>query len=200
MTTKDYILGEEYERPCVVTSDGTKVPVLLPAHEDRDFCMTDVVAHYHIDYRFYAGEIEHTTVLKATLPLATGSFVFHRELVENKGLVFPLVELIRAFKTTNLRRNCMICPHKGIYLGDRAANADGIIHCPGHGLPWDAGTGEIGVVLPLMFELAGMPKPILAELPFSVMLMHPILWFIEVNKGLLIKLHDNSGKLLAVQN
>ena len=40
-------------------------------------------------------------------------------------------------------KTCGTCPHKGLPLHTLAADADGVIECPGHQLRWRKSTGEL---------------------------------------------------------
>jgi hypothetical protein len=43
-------------------------------------------------------------------------------------------------------KSCKVCPHRGLPLASLPVGEDGLVVCPGHGLRWDAKTGELAQV------------------------------------------------------
>ncbi len=66
---------------------------------------------------------------------------FAATLRKNRPPNLVKLERITAIKGQTLK-SCKICPHRGLPLGSMPV-VDGIITCPGHGLRWNASTGEI---------------------------------------------------------
>lgn len=137
------------------------MPVIGPEHEDEEH-INFPWQHWHIDWRFvnaneYEKAVEWMTrrypgqpwqVL--ALPIRRESiceegrriFTMKRRMPKHEGYVHWLPSLEKAYLGTRLK-NCRVCPHRGLDLSSLPPDSRGLIHCPGHGLRFDAQTGVL---------------------------------------------------------
>lgn len=145
------------------------MPIIGPLHEDAEF-VNFPDRHWHPDRRFVSAAwlkakgAGHWAVVFTPFPCKTvgGSkppaepFVVDggRRILTCKRLVASMVhprfgapppwiqKLEKVFQHERLRER-MICPHRGISCVGVAAESDGGVVCPGHGLKWNPKTGEM---------------------------------------------------------
>jgi len=148
------------------------VPVMGPRHEDAEHLNFEW-EHYHFDWRFVPRHmLRMSTVSRGRnrffARVATGSMV-HLERLEHRRFVcarrmpiFPrslaqgwMAALEAAYATHRLRKDCAVCPHRGMRLAGQPTNADGLVICPGHGLRWDL---ESGRLVPAVQTFGQKPK------------------------------------------
>lgn len=153
-------VGKFYRVPCVKTNKplwlldaGYSVPVIGPAHEDSDV-INFPEDHWHVDWRFVTNDFFefHTrfraepggTVISVR---NTTSEVFNRRIKCRREMpAFPngapwQTALEKAYADCRLKPG-LVCPHRGIPLAG-VPSEGGVIVCPGHGLAWNAATGEM---------------------------------------------------------
>lgn len=159
------VIGEKYLVPCVMyRNDWT--PVLGRCHDDKEIIgFSD--RHWHYDYRFvsqeefdhyagsYGGEMKIMARLVAEKDVTEGPIpkpliclrrmpIFPHEFIDWRGEIKEvpyLRDLEKQFEKTKL--NCAKCPHRGFDLSQLPQNRNGDVTCPGHGLRWNAKTGEL---------------------------------------------------------
>lgn len=138
------------------------LPIIGPKHEDSEF-IGFPWQHFHIDWRFAATEVadglasrrlgasgmyawpvqcpdtrgvqvilEGPTVRRMTYKRALPPFPWHAA-----NWLTPLQAKYACAKLTNGK-----CPHRGIPVEAMIDLGGGILECPGHGLRWNALTGE----------------------------------------------------------
>lgn len=165
-------VGEDYLAWCIDCHDGGVLPVLPPAHTDPFFpdvprhwhydvrFMDDVEVRRTVDYRTYGWTIEQIVAASPQYirhALDTDVPKLCRRTCRRQMPVFPstfvspygkpyayrqLADLERCFAGVKLKPGCRTCPHRGISLAGLPA-VDGVVTCPGHGLAWRVGTGEL---------------------------------------------------------
>ncbi len=146
---------------------GEHVPVMLPAHEDAEYFEFPHI-HYHVDFRFISddqwhrmkgtGGYIHACII--TLSLVDGEPFFEpmtclrempdfptleeveREHGPDETLARALRGLERFYGQVRMDTESMVCPHRGVCLKG-LPTTDGVVVCPGHGLAWNCGTGEL---------------------------------------------------------
>jgi hypothetical protein len=150
----DVKAGKSYLVPCVRRSNGSILPVMLPAHVDgSDHCLKQTESHYHIDFRFcdqqngYNAWFENTCsepFLNKMVAIRDSANSF--EAIGGSAFFFVNRWYLR--HKDKLAKN-RICPHQGV----RITNACG--ECPAHGLKWDLKTNRLADFQPPFFlELA----------------------------------------------
>lgn len=169
------VVGKLYLAPCVfvknhlVSLDGWQ-PVLLPAHEDREFIGFATV-HYHHDLRFVpprqydeaVGILRDQRLLTIRVvgkEVQTTGIEWRRRKCHRLAPLFPTlgeieesfgnkvlnrwpIELEDAYEDRRLNCATMVCPHKGVCLTGHPVDERGHVVCPGHGLKWNTKTGEL---------------------------------------------------------
>ena len=174
--TEPPVIGKYYDVPAVLVPPGMQmvegwVPVIGPAHTDREILNFDVI-HVHFDLRFacagYGRFEEHGAVgpddLAAPLCLSHRRYDIAREHVMFASPVTwgrRIMKCKRAFPSWRASRAgemphevmreamphaclkaCKVCPHRGLPLASIPV-IDGEIECPGHGLRFTASTGLV---------------------------------------------------------
>jgi hypothetical protein len=166
----DTTIGQSYSVPCVfMTSNATYgtgwIPVLSPAHSDPEIGVPG--QHYHPDFRFVPQEMfDRAESLRGERKVGDVVWTNDSSAVElremeclRKPLIFPAQnphrkeegarasfplhweDMERKYSVCRINLNDPVCPHRGICLKG-APVVDGVIVCPGHGLGWDAQTGQ----------------------------------------------------------
>lgn len=156
--TSPPIVGDFYLVPCLqVLNQWTGMhywhPVLLPNHEDAKYGAPQW--HYHGDGRFL-DQYKHLPAGFRTQTLTDEFLVLMGGVVSRPGedvVEYQEMECLRDipiihanlfgedFKSDfrGSKIKCNTCPHRRAYLGNIPV-IDGKIHCPMHGLPFDATT------------------------------------------------------------
>jgi hypothetical protein len=151
-----YEVGKTYTVPSILLrsmrgEEERWVPVLLPPHNDTEFCFDTPSIHVHPDFRFWPDE-ENTPPIDFTLVLPVPPRIIWRDMVCTRlindqdghpGFVFPMLAMLKKFQNHNLKDSCQRCPHRGIDLSTMQPNANGIVRCPAHGLDWNMKTGNL---------------------------------------------------------
>lgn len=147
------------------------LPVIGPLHDDREI-IGFADQHWHIDFRFLnvrlwnawgRGRRGRLNVFGRVVSLKNTTAAVTSRVVRCKRAmpVFPTVvsspwstktdlqtvswlkPLEDAFAAHRIKTSCATCPHRGVPLTGLPVNKDGVIVCPGHGLAWNATTGEL---------------------------------------------------------
>jgi len=79
--------------------------------------------------------------LWVNVPIRYGEFVCYRQMPQPTTKVLGLDRLEKLFKFSKLENR--VCPHKGISLSGMFPDNSGCLTCPGHGLKWNASTGDL---------------------------------------------------------
>lgn len=136
-------------------------PTLGPEHEDREI-LEFPPWHIHIDPRFVPNSRFKPELLISPLNLSRTERDPYPPLTHERRIVrccrtmpgWPWNAPIPYFKGHTMwkrledeyagarLKSCKVCPHRGIPLSSMEPQ-DGVLTCPGHGLRWDAQTGEI---------------------------------------------------------
>jgi len=141
---------------------GNQVPIIGELHEDT--LLGFPYLHFHHDRRFIppriynemqnpwealavtrlipneSGELE-VDPLWVDLPIKHGEFTCHRQMPEPTIKVVGLDRLEKLFKFRKLENR--VCPHKRVSLSGMYPDNDWCLTCPGHGLKWNANTGDL---------------------------------------------------------
>jgi hypothetical protein len=163
------LVGHRYRVPCVrsgrmkgslAKANGLWIPVITPGHVDPELGVE--IEHFHFDFRFI-GKALWKIVANRRPPGSAGSlgYLYSAEWADEgpteqvkrclwEAVTFPHGR--SAGSPTNvlepryadqiLKPNCLICPHRGTYLGDQPVR-NGARICPAHGLAWCAETGRM---------------------------------------------------------
>lgn len=159
-------VGKFYEVPAIQVDRWHNglcgfVPIIGPEHDD-----TEIVGfsyqHYHVDWRFvtkrqfeyfdyrvgwpsivYGAVVQRVSTHGA--PIIVGEPTIKRMKCKRELPPYPhheakwIGELAAKFACTKLINGT--CPHRGIHVSQMIREGD-ILTCPGHGLRWNAITGE----------------------------------------------------------
>ncbi len=146
----DVIEGNEYDVPCVHTNTNHVVPVMLPAHIDKnEFCLKSVDLHYHIDKRFQVPLAYHNS------DAVLHSFVEDVSYIKLKAIKSHYIMEDARFENFNISYQMdnpqeiaknRICPHQGTKITNSCGT------CPAHGLKWNLETGEYRFKPPFYFQ------------------------------------------------
>jgi hypothetical protein len=135
-------------------------PVLGSPHTDPEISVRAANPHWHCDWRFVSELVWHrvmTRVSNGETPLSyaiwttrTAGNTTRRILKLKRPMpAFPKIAaqhlpvLEHACANSRLNLDTMRCPHRGICLRGIPPDSNGVITCPGHGLKWNANTGEL---------------------------------------------------------
>lgn len=146
----DVIVGEEYDVPCAFTNENYFVPVMLPAHVDKNqFCLKSVDLHYHIDKRFNVPLAYHNADAILHSGVEYVSYVklkavkSHYVIEDAKFEIFNIIyQMVNPHEIAKNR----ICPHQGTKITNSCGT------CPAHGLKWNLKTGEYRFKPPFYFQ------------------------------------------------
>jgi hypothetical protein len=155
-------VGKYYDVPCAYSQvwGSAKRPMLVPLygprHEDREF-INFPEEHYHIDWRF----ADQGFYNSRSRPYRTlwGTVMSARNIKDGQLLPYidphqvPWLPKLEAAYAGHRLKDCRTCPHRGLSLRSVVPEdgtiskgslvIDQIIVCPGHGLAWNARTGEL---------------------------------------------------------
>jgi hypothetical protein len=165
--TTDLVLGKFYRVPAVLVSKWWEfhgwLPVIGPKHEDAEF-VNFPWEHFHIDWRFAPERVWRSHIDWPTEGSHFGSPIQcpdrrgERIILQGPELrrmkykrapgPFP-VKRAKWLPAMQERFACAklvngACPHRGIPVSAMHRDGD-VLTCPGHGLRWNAVTGELHV-------------------------------------------------------
>lgn len=158
------VIGQFYRVPAIEVRGWFRfsgfVPVIGPEHDDAEIIKFPYL-HYHVDWRFISKERFEYFQRFAGWPNSVYGSVVERatrrgiqilsdpvlKLMKCKRALPPyphvrapwLGELSAKFACAKLINGH--CPHRGIHVSQMIRDGD-ILTCPGHGLRWNAVTGE----------------------------------------------------------
>ena len=146
---------------------GVPLPILGGAHTDIEIA-PNVGRHYHYDMRFFDRKLfrtafgcdanrtlwwaTHTNLRREMGSILDAEFVVKVEHIRVKCVrltpEFPAAAKFAAkveglFGNLRMDPEKRVCPHRGMDLRTVEVGHDGCLTCPGHGLKWNATTGEM---------------------------------------------------------
>lgn len=138
-------------------------PVIEPEHEDAEF-INFPHQHWHFDSRFLTVEQMRNRCQRQALHKL--DFILTFPLTNHDDHIAPPVLMPRRCRREQIiwrtplpalprlerhllasghgkLKGCKVCPHRGFPLASMPVEADGGVTCPGHGLRWNAQTGDL---------------------------------------------------------